>query len=62
MTRNTRLMLNSSAMIALALVASSSLIHVMPTPISAPELIPYHQRRTGRNKGEKKCNKARRWG
>jgi len=62
MTQNTRLLLNSSAMLALAVVTSSSLIPITAIPREAPELIYYHQRRTGRNKGEKKRNKAIRWG
>jgi hypothetical protein len=62
MTRNTRLLLSSHAMRALVLIARSSLIPVMPPQSSAPEFNPYHQRRTGRNKGEKKRNKAVRWG
>jgi len=49
-------------MLALALVSSSMLIPITTTTINTPELIPYHQRTNGRNKGEKKRNKARRWG
>jgi len=49
-------------MLALAVVTSSSLIPITAIPREAPELIYYHQRRTGRNKGEKKRNKAIRWG
>lgn len=55
---STRLLLNSSTMLTLAILASTSMNPVMPPPSNVPEIIPYSQRRTGRNKGEKKRNKA----
>lgn len=54
----TLLRLNLSAALALAIVAAPGLVRAE----HEPEIIPYHQRRLRRSKGEKKRNKAHRWG